>query len=141
MRHSIARVKAAHITTVDMSLHYLLLNQLHSIQQSGYEVIAISAPGPEAPIIEQAGIRHIAVPMTRNFTPLADLGSLLRLYGVMRRERFTIVHTHTPKAGLLGQLAARMAGVPIVINTLHGFYFHDHMAPAARRFYIQMERI
>jgi glycosyltransferase involved in cell wall biosynthesis len=141
MRHSTARVKAAHITTVDMSLRYLLLNQLHSIQQSGYEVIAISAPGPEAPVIEQAGIRHIAVPMTRNFTPLADLGSLMRLYGVMRRERFTIVHTHTPKAGLLGQLAARMAGVPIVINTLHGFYFHDHMAPAARRFYIQMERI
>jgi glycosyltransferase involved in cell wall biosynthesis len=134
-------LKIAHITTVDMSLRYLLLNQLHSIQQSGYEVIAISAPGPEAPVIEQAGIRHIAVPMTRNFTPLADLGSLMRLYGVMRRERFTIVHTHTPKAGLLGQLAARMAGVPIVINTLHGFYFHDHMAPAARRFYIQMERI
>ncbi len=65
--------------------------------------------------------------MTRNFTPVADLMALKNLYEVMRREQFTIVHTHTPKPGLLGQLAARMAGVPIIVNTLHGFYFHDHM--------------
>jgi glycosyltransferase involved in cell wall biosynthesis len=51
-----------------------------------------------------------------------------------------VVHTHTPKAGLLGQLAARFAGVPIVANTLHGFYFHDDMKPWLRRFYIWMER-
>jgi glycosyltransferase involved in cell wall biosynthesis len=59
----------------------------------------------------------------------------------MRRERFDVVHTHTPKAGLLGQLAARIAGVPIVANTLHGFYFHDDMKPVPRRFYIWMERV
>jgi glycosyltransferase involved in cell wall biosynthesis len=52
-----------------------------------------------------------------------------------------VVHTHTPKAGLLGQLAARLAGVPIVANTLHGFYFHDDMKPWLRRFYIWMERV
>jgi glycosyltransferase involved in cell wall biosynthesis len=59
----------------------------------------------------------------------------------MRREGFDIVHTHTPKPGLLGQLAARLAGVPVVVKTLHGFYFHDGMRPAWRRFYIFMERI
>ena len=79
--------------------------------------------------------------MTRSFTPWADLVSLWRLYRVMRRERFTIVHTHTPKPGLLGQLAARFARVPIVVNTLHGFYFHDGTRPAKRRFYILTEKI
>lgn len=133
--------KLAHVTTVDLSLRYLLLNQLRSIASVGYEVIGISSPGPDVPTIEAAGIRHIPVPITRNFTPLADLVSLLRLYRVMRRERFTIVHTHTPKPGLLGQIAARLAGVPIVINTLHGFYFHDHMHPLWRRFYITLEKI
>jgi glycosyltransferase involved in cell wall biosynthesis len=59
----------------------------------------------------------------------------------MRRERFTIVHTHNPKPGLLGQLAARVAGAPIVVNTLHGFYFHDHMHPAWRHLYIAFEGI
>lgn len=133
--------KIAHVTTIDRSLRYLLLNQLRSIQQAGYEVVGISAPGPEVPVIEAAGIRHIPVPMTRNVTPLADLVSLWHLYRVMHRERFTIVHTHNAKPGLLGQLAARLAGVPLVVNTLHGFYFHDHMSPHWRRFYITLEKI
>ena len=71
-------IKVTHITTVDTSLYYLLLNQLRSMQQAGYEVIGISAPGPDVLPLESAGIRHVAVPMTRNFTPLADLSSLLQ---------------------------------------------------------------
>lgn len=133
--------KVVHITTIDISLRFLLLNQLRSIQQAGFEVTGISAPGEHVTAIERAGIRHIAVSMSRRFTPLADLVALWRLFRVMRRERFSIVHTHTPKPGLLGQLAARMAGVPVVINTLHGFYFHDRMRPLARRFYILTEKI
>lgn len=140
-RNSNKRIKVAHITTVDQSLSHLLLNQMRCIMIGGYDVTGISAPGPDVAHIVAAGIRHIAVPMTRNFTPLVDLISLLRLYRVMHSECFTIVHTHTPKAGLLGQLAARLAGVPIVINTLHGFYFHEHMTPVTRRFYIRIEQI
>lgn len=134
-------IKVAHVSTVDASLHGLLLNQMRSIQDGGYEVSGISARGPYVPSLQEAGIKHHAVEMTRNFTPFADLHSLSRLFRLMRRERFTIVHTHTPKAGLLGQLAARMARVPVVLNTLHGFYFHDHMAPHWRRFYIATETI
>ena len=134
-------VKIAHVTTVAMSLRGLLLNQLQSLRAAGYEVAGISSPGGDVAVIEAAGIRHLAVPISRNLTPFADLASLWRLYRVMRRERFTIVHTHTPKAGLLGQLAARLAGVPIIVNTVHGFYFHEHMRPAARRFYIAMETV
>lgn len=133
--------RVAHVTTISISLRYLLLNQLRSIQAAGYDVVGISAPGTEVADLEGAGIRHISVPITRNFTPLADLVSLWRLYRVMRREQFTLVHTHTPKPGLLGQLAARLAGVPVVINTLHGFYFHDHMPWFWRRFYILIEQI
>jgi len=132
--------RVAHVTTVDLSLRYLLLNQLQRIQGEGYEVFAISADGPDVPVVEAAGIRHFAVPMTRRITPIADLRCLWNLFRIMRRERFDVVHTHTPKAGLLGQLAARFAGVPIVANTLHGFYFHDDMKPWLRRFYIWMER-
>lgn len=134
--------KVAHITTVDLSLRYLLLNQLCSIQHNGYEVIGISSYGPEVSVLEAADIRHIPVMMTRNaFTPLQDLKTLLQLYCIIRRERLTIVHTHTPKPGFLGQIAAKMAGVPIIVNTLHGFYFHDHMHPVMRRWYIALEGI
>jgi len=135
-------LRVAHVTTIDVSLRYLLLNQLRAIAQAGYDVVGISSPGPEVMVLRLQGIDHISVPMTRStFTPLRDLGALLQLFRVFRRERFTIVHTHNPKPGLLGQLAARLAGVPIVVNTLHGFYFHDNMRPALRRTYIAMERI
>jgi glycosyltransferase involved in cell wall biosynthesis len=131
----------AHVTTVDLSLRYLLLGQLGAIRERGYGVTGISSPGPDVPVLEAHGLSHEAVSMTRRFTPLQDLRSLLRLYRVMRRHRFTIVHAHTPKPGLLAQVAARLAGVPVVVNTLHGFYFHDRTPPSARRFYVALERI
>ena len=134
-------IKIAHVTTIDLSLRYLLLNQLHSIKEAGYDVTGVSNPGPNVPVIESTGIRHVGIPMTRTLTPWADLRSLRKLVDLMRKEHFTVVHTHTPKPGLLGQLAARIAGVPIVLNTLHGFYFHDGMAPFLRKFYILMEKI
>jgi glycosyltransferase involved in cell wall biosynthesis len=134
-------IRVAHITTVDLSLRLLLLNQMQAIQSAGYDVVGISTPGPFVAEIERAGIRHIPVHMTRTFSPRADITSFLELVRVMQREGFDIVHTHNPKPGLLGQLAARIAGVPIVVNTLHGFYFHDGMSPFWRRFYIATETI
>jgi glycosyltransferase involved in cell wall biosynthesis len=138
---TVSEPKVAHVATVDLALRYLLLGQMQSLQQAGYDVVGISSPGTEIDAVEAVGLRHVAVPISRRFTPLADLVSLWRLFRVMSRERFTIVHCHNPKPGLLGQLAARLARVPVVVNTLHGFYFHEHMKPWRRRFYITMEKI
>lgn len=136
-------IRVAHVTNVALILHKHLLNQLRSLCAAGYTVAGISAPGLplDAVSLASAGIPHFPVPMTRNFTPPADLVSLWRLYRLMRRERFTIIHTHNPKPGLLGQLAARLAGVPVVVNTLHGFYLHEHMHPLWRRFYLLTEKV
>jgi glycosyltransferase involved in cell wall biosynthesis len=134
-------VKVAHITTIDLSLRYLLLNQLLSLQQAGYQVVGISSPGPAVPTIEAAGIRHIPVPLTRKLTPRTDLVAFWRLYRAMRRERFVIVHAHTPKAEFLGQLAARLAGVPVVVDTFRGLYFRSDMHPFWRHLFVSMARI
>ena len=134
-------IKVAHVTTIDMSIKFLLLNQLLSLKEESYDVTAICSPGPYVADVESAGIRVLPVKMTRNVTPFADLRSLYELYQTFRREKFTIVHTHTPKVGLLGQLAAKFAGVPVIVNTVHGFYFHDNMSSFLRRFYINMEKI
>jgi glycosyltransferase involved in cell wall biosynthesis len=140
-RTSPARTRVAHVATAAMSLRYLLRGQMEAIQERGYAVTGMSSPGPDAAVLGARGLAHEAVPMTRRLTPLQDLVSLFRLYRAMRRRRFAIVHTHTPKPGLLGQLAARAAGVPVVVNTLHGFYFHDRMPALARRFYVAMETV
>jgi glycosyltransferase involved in cell wall biosynthesis len=126
---------------VDLSLRYLLANQIKHLQGLGYDVVGISNPGPDVPWLNGQGIRHIPVNMTRTFSPLKDLSSLVNLVAILQRGRFDIVHTHNPKPGLIGQLAARAAGVPLVINTLHGFYFHEHTPPIWRRFYITTEKI
>jgi glycosyltransferase involved in cell wall biosynthesis len=134
-------VKVACITTVDLSLRYLLLNQLRDLRQAGYDVTGISAPGPNVPLLHAEGFHHIAVPMTRRITPLADLWALWQLVWLLRRERFTIVHTHTPKANLIGQIAAYLARVPIRVSTVHGFYFTAHTPLATRVFFQIVEAV
>jgi len=134
-------IKISHITTTDISLHLLLFNQIKAIQAAGFDVAGISSPGPDVPHLQQNNIPHISVPITRTITPFKDLLALWRLYRLFKQEQYTIVHTHTPKPGLLAQVAARLAGTPIIINTLHGFYFHAETPYRIRQFYIFLEKI
>lgn len=134
-------MKIAHVTTADASLRYLLLHQMQTIKELGYEVYGISSDGEHVPALEAAGIHHFAAPMTRAITPLKDLRSLVALTRIMRKEKFDMVHTHTPKAGLIGQYAALFAGVPVRVHTIHGLYFPGHMSPRARFLYVMLERI
>jgi glycosyltransferase involved in cell wall biosynthesis len=134
-------VRVAHIATSDLSLNYLLKNQLAHFREAGYEVTGISARGEHATALAAAGVEFIEVPMSRSMSPLADLRALWRLWRVLRREKFDIVHTHTPKGGLLGQYAALLARVPLRVHTIHGLYFPGFMRPEQRRFYVWLERI
>jgi glycosyltransferase involved in cell wall biosynthesis/ribosomal protein S18 acetylase RimI-like enzyme len=116
-------MKIAHLTTTDLTLRYLLLGQLRRLAAEGHEVTGISAPGPHAAALEAAGIRFLPWRnATRAWNPLADARALAELVALLRRERFDLVHTHNPKPGVLGRLAARLAGVPLVVNTVHGLY-------------------
>lgn len=134
-------VRVAHIATSDISLELLLLHQLKTLRDSGYDVVGISAAGPGVAVLEAAGLRHIAVPMHRRLTPLSDLRGFFALWRVLRKERFDIVHTHTPKAGLLGQYAAVVAGVPIRLHTIHGLFFPAYMKPGTKFAYVLLERL
>jgi glycosyltransferase involved in cell wall biosynthesis len=69
-----------------------------------------------------------------------DVAAFFRIYRSIRHGRYAIVHTHSSKPGFLGRLAARLAGVPVIIHTIHGFPFHDFMPASARNFYIWIER-
>ncbi len=133
--------RVAHVTTVDMSVRHLLLNQLLWLRAAGFDVTAMSASGPDIEPVTAAGVRHFDVPFTRRMTPMADVRACWTLWRLFRRERFTIVHTHQVKAAVFGQLAARLAGVPIVVNTVHGFYFHDNTPWLKRRAWIALERL
>lgn len=108
------------ITTVPVSLKLLLNGQLAFFKKNGFDVLAVSAGGPEVASLTAEGIPHRAVSMTRMITPLRDLISLARLLIIIRKFRPSIVHTHTPKAGLLGMLAAWLCRVPLRLHTVAG---------------------
>jgi glycosyltransferase involved in cell wall biosynthesis/ribosomal protein S18 acetylase RimI-like enzyme len=116
-------VRVAHISTVDLTVRFLLMPQLTRLRDEGYDVSAISAPGPWRREIEAEGIGFVPwTHATRSWDPASDARAFGELVGVLRQERFDLVHTHTPKGGILGRIAARATGVPAIVNTVHGLY-------------------
>lgn len=112
--------KIIRITTIPQSMGILLKDQLRFMSQY-YDMIAVSSANDYfEKMLEQQGVRGIAVNMTRKITPWADLKALVRLIQVFRKERPDIVHTHTPKAGTLGMLAAWITRVPCRLHTVAG---------------------
>ena len=120
MRVAKTRPLLVHVTTVPLTL-WFLRGQIGFLQREGIDVLAVSSPGPLLTGFGDAeGVRIAGLAMRRALSPLADLIALARLWLLFRRERPSIVHAHTPKAGLLGMAAAWLSGVPIRVFHLHG---------------------
>jgi glycosyltransferase involved in cell wall biosynthesis len=90
--------------------------------------------------LRRHGFEVLILPMRRSISPLTDLLAVLKLYRFLRRRAFDVVHVQTAKAGMIGRLAARMAGVPVVIYTAHAFPFHEYLSPWRMRAYALLER-
>jgi len=136
------RPRLVHLTTTDMSLDWLLKPQLLAFQAAGYEVIAMSAPGPFVQGLRESGIPHVPVHhATRSISPGDDVRALLELRKLFGRLEPDIVHTHNPKPGVYGRIAARAAGVPRIVNTQHGLYATPEDRFARRAAVYTLERI
>jgi glycosyltransferase involved in cell wall biosynthesis len=107
-----------------------------------YEVWVAGCPG--GPLWEPARQAGLGTVELRGFrevlAPVADVHVLVQLIRLIRRERFTVVHTHSAKGGFLGRLAAWLCRTPIVVHTFHGFSVHDFMSRSRRRVYLLLDR-
>jgi len=109
------------------------------------EILSGGQTGSEGSLIED--VRDRGIPLTilydlrREVRPWHDLFALCKMARWMRQNHFTIVHTHSSKAGILGRLAARLAGIPIIVHTVHGWSFHGHMPAMVRKVFVLSERL
>jgi len=113
--------KLIRITTAPISLKYLIKGQMRFMSKNGFDVTMISAGGEEIKeVIKNEECKHLIFPLTRKITPIQDLKAALKLFRYLKKEKPYIVHTHTPKAGIVGMLASYLAGVPIRLHTVAG---------------------
>jgi glycosyltransferase involved in cell wall biosynthesis len=113
--------KILRITTVPISLKILLKGQHRYMTQNGFEVIGVASTEKELyEVQETEGIRVVGLNMTRTIAPFKDIVSLWHMYLLCKKEKPTIVHSHTPKAGIIAMLGAKLAGVPIRLHTVAG---------------------
>lgn len=118
-------IKLIRITTVPISLKILLKDQLKFIDQY-LDVVGVSSEGKELhDVARDEGIRTIPLNMTRQFTPFRDLVALIQMIILFRKESPNIVHSHTPKAGIIAMLAAWLTNVPNRLHTVAGLPVMD----------------
>lgn len=133
-------IKILHVTAVDATVKAFLLPLIDRLIEQGYHVEVTCSNGPGVPDLEFRGYTVHKIDIKRKISPVSNLRSLWQLYRLMREQRFDIVHVHTPVAAALGRLAAWAARVPVIIYTVHGFYFHEHMPAWKRRPIIWAEK-
>ena len=125
------------------SVHVILLTA--GLREKGYEtrLVVGREARSEGNLLDMARQKGIEVEqlagLGREIRPFADLFTLWQLYGLIRECRPAIVHTHTAKAGVLGRIAARLAGVPIVVHTYHGHVLRGYFGPLKTAFFRRLE--
>ncbi len=133
-------MKVCQLCAVDFTLKTFLLPLIDGMRGRGWDVTAVCSDGPHIDELRAAGYRIETVPIARSMNPILAAQTLLALVRLFRRQRFDVLHAHTPVAALLGRIAARIAGIPLVVYTAHGFYFHDEMPSMKRRLFVMLER-
>ncbi len=133
-------MKICQLCAVDFTLKTFLLPLIDGMRGRGWDVTAVCSDGPHIAELRVAGYRIEPVSIARSMNPILAAQTLLALVRLFRRQRFDALHAHTPVAALLGRLAARIAGIPLVIYTAHGFYFHDEMPRLKRSIFVMLER-
>ena len=120
----------------------IILQLAGTMRSEGWRVDLLTTNAVFRQAAEEHGIGTVDLDVIRReIRPLWDLLGLFRLYRFLRRERYTVVHTHTSKAGFVGRLAAWLARVPVILHTTHGFAFHERSSRAKCVFYSTLERM
>ena len=135
------KIKICYVVAADITLKYILKSNLYYLKENGYEVYIVCSKGKWLDEISREGFNVKVIEIKRKISPFYDFLSIFKLFNYFKKEKFDIVHTFTPKPGLIGQLSARLAGIPFVFHTIFGFYFNESTPYLKRKFFVFIEKI
>ena len=124
---------------MDFTLYHFLRPLMHAMAAEGHEVVGVCAEGDLVDAVRAEGFRVETIPLVRSVDPIRNMRSGIALRKFFARENFDLVHVHTPAAAFVGRMAAARAGVPRIVYTAHGFYFHENMPFPKRQAHIAAE--
>ena len=134
-----AGLKICQLCAVDFTLYHFLRPLMGGLSAQGHDVVGVCSGGALADAARAQGHRIEVVAIPRRLSPTRMFAAYRALVRLFRRERFDIVHVHTPVAAFIGRLAAARARVPRVVYTAHGFYFHERMLGPRRWLFLAAE--
>jgi glycosyltransferase involved in cell wall biosynthesis len=135
------RLSVCQLCAVDFTLKHFLVPLIDGMQAQGWQVASVCSSGSYIANLREQGYQVHSLPIARGFNPFKHAVTLLRLVRLFHRERFDVLHVHTPIAALLGRIAGYLCGIPMVVYTAHGFYFHDRMHPLPKAVFVFLERL
>ncbi|WP_034630107.1 glycosyltransferase family 4 protein [Desulfotruncus alcoholivorax] len=132
--------RVIHVTTIGITSYRALLAQCRFFRHKGMEVGFVFSPSSESKVLLSLGFPVKEIYIDRKINPLSDSAAILKMFRYFRAVRPDIVHTHTSKAGVVGRIAARLAGIANVVHTVHGFPFHPGMTKVKYILYKEIEK-
>ena len=133
-------MKIIQLCAIDQTIKIFLRPLIQCMSAQGFEVICVCSGGPYTEELRSEGMDIVNVPIERKINISSNIKSTYWLYKLFKDIKPDVLHVHTPVASIIGRAAAKLAGVPVVIYTAHGFYFHDNMSPMKYKFFLNIEK-
>jgi glycosyltransferase involved in cell wall biosynthesis len=140
----VKKIRILHIQLLPLlsGVQNAMLNLITNLDSNEFEFYVISAPnGPLVDRLNELKIKHSTIPELKRKINIKDVIVFLKFYRICRKHKFDIVHTHSSKTGFLGRIAAKLAGIKVVLHTIHGFPFNPFQPIIQQKFYKLLEKI
>ena len=134
-------MKVCQLCAIDFTLNKFIIPLVDGMQDEGWSVCSVCSDGEFVSELRHQGYTIVTIDISRSVNPFKHIITVIKLFNFFRKEKFDVIHVHTPVASLVGRLAAWLAGIPLIIYTAHGFYFHEEMPSHKKRIFIFLEKI
>jgi glycosyltransferase involved in cell wall biosynthesis len=133
-------MKICQLCAVDFTVEKLLLPLIDAMENENWSVTIICSNGVAVQKLKKNGYRFITLPISRSYNPFRALYSIIGLIKIFKKERFDVIHVHTPIASIIARIASIFVKKTFLVYTAHGFYFHENMPRYKKYFFILIEK-